>query len=148
MTIYNYLVTSVQEETKQFRIDLKKKSLRVGKKQIIENGKIVDENFTVFIDDKEQHSYEKIEQLYTLYKCSIPQEKTYGNKPYFKAVSIKDLKDEELVLNEQRTIAQAMLEGYILCAGLQGTLKWEDENKWFWQSEKYKDLIVLKEWVL
>lgn len=149
MTIYENLLLSVQKEMKQFRIDLKKKSLRIGGKQIIENGVIVDKDkkYEDYIPINSLMPYEILEQLYATYKRSVPQDFILGNKPYFKAVDADELTDRELVVNQQRNYAQASLEGYILCACLQGCLQWEDKSKWFWQSKKDKDLVVLKEWL-
>lgn len=88
-------------------------------------------------------SWDIVEKLYRIYKYSIPsQVKLNGNNPYFKATSIDELKDSDIVCGEQRNIAQAMLELYILIADLK-----MDEGKWFWQSEKDNDLVVLKKWL-
>lgn len=88
-------------------------------------------------------SWNIVEKLYGIYKYSIPsQVKLNGNSPYFKAIPIYELKDSDIVCGEQRNIAQAMLELYILIADLK-----MDEGKWFWQSEKDNDLVVLKKWL-
>lgn len=88
-------------------------------------------------------SWETVEELYRIYKRSIPTNvKLNGNRPYFKAVPVEELDETDIVCGEQRNIAQAMLELYILIADLE-----MEEGKWFWQSKEDKDLIVLKQWI-
>lgn len=88
-------------------------------------------------------SWETVEELYRIYKRSIPTNvKLNGNRPYFKAVPVEELDETDIVCGEQRNIAQAMLELYILIADLE-----MEEGKWFWQSKEDKDLVVLKQWI-
>ena len=88
-------------------------------------------------------SWEVVEELYKIYKRSIPTNvKLNGNHPYFKAVPMDELDESDIICGEQRNIAQAMLELYILIADLE-----MEEGKWFWQSKKDKDLIVLRKWI-
>ena len=56
--------------------------------------------------------------------------------------------DEELVNGEDRNVAKAKLEGFILCATLAGYLIWDERKmgKWFYQG-KDKDLVILREWI-
>ena len=53
----------------------------------------------------------------------------------------------EIAAGEPRLIAQAKLEGFVLCAVLAGLLKWNPlYGNWFWQSQRYTKLVLLKEW--
>ena len=68
-------------------------------------------------------------------------------KSYFKALPVDKLTDYELAYNSNRDFLQAVLEGYILLATLQGWLTWEYENQWFWQNQDDKYLVILKNWI-
>ena len=87
------------------------------------------------------------EELYARYKRSIPSITTKTNKPYFHADSVEDLTDNEIAFNAPRDWCQVCLEGYILIAGLSGWLELENEKYWFWQSKKFKEFVILKEWI-
>ncbi len=92
-------------------------------------------------------AYSEIEKLYANFKYSYPSERSYCSHDYFKALSAEELSLEELVDGEERTLARARLEISLLCWVLNGSLKWQDESKWFWQSKVDPELIILKEWV-
>ena len=66
----------------------------------------------------------------------------------FKALSDKDLEDEDMLFGVGRDIAQVELELYILCQIILG-IGWDANKmgKWFWQSNKDRDLVILKNWV-
>lgn len=139
---------------KSFRIDLKNKTLKVNKKTVIQDGIIEDEKKFINesdlidfgIDTLSHEPYSLIEELFKEFKYSVPSKSNDGCTSYFKALKADELTDEELVINMPRNFAQAILEGYILFASLQGWLKWNNDNHWFWQG-KDKDLIILKEWI-
>lgn len=91
----------------------------------------------------EPASWDMVEKLYEIYKKSVPTiHNLNGNHPYFKAVKNDELNDMDIFYGQQRNIAQAMLELYILIADLE-----IEEGKWFWQSEKDRDLVVSREWI-
>lgn len=141
----------------KFKIDLIKKSLWINKKQIIKEGVIVYEQNkskeliekhdlvdlleNLIIEDLQEYPWGNIEMLYQLFKHSVPREN--DNKSYFKALSVDELSDKELAFNYNRNFTQALLEGYILLAGMQGWLTWDYDKFWFWKGQD-EDLIVLK----
>lgn len=154
MSIYTDLITAV-EEGKRFKVDLIDKSLWIDRRQIIKEGEIVHEqdkskdliehwdleDFGLEIElDVEPWKFVKF--LYGRYKHSVPKENS-NKRSYFKALSLDELTDNELAYNIDRNLGQAMLEGYILLASLQGWLKWEYGNHWFWQGTD-KDLVILR----
>ena len=47
-----------------------------------------------------------------------------------------------------RDEARERLELAILTGSLNGSLKWEDDKKWFWQSKADPDFIILKNWII
>ncbi len=134
----------------RFNVDFEKRNLRVGKQYIIKDGQY-DVNEYISLDtgtDLETVLHE-IEELYQKYKISMPSERSEGKRrKYFKALSIEELTDEQLVMGESREVAQAMLESYILCRIISGTLYWDEERmgKWFYQGND-PDLIILKKWI-
>lgn len=63
-------------------------------------------------------------------------------------MSDKDLEDEDMLFGVGRDIAQVELELYILCQIILG-ISWNTDKmgKWFWQSNKDRDLVILKHWI-
>lgn len=91
---------------------------------------------------------EEIEKLYSRFKRSYPSERSeHHMNDYFKALCADELTDEDLVYGEERTVARARLEGSFLCWVLNGSLTWNDDAHWFWQSKSDPDLIILKRWI-
>lgn len=157
MSIYKELIDSVAEGVK-FKINLVNKTLQIGKQKVVEKGKIVNEKYKdmelILPSDLEPYfsmqfgtinmSFTIIERLYEDYKHSVPSE-NYSDTSYFKALSIDELTDGDLYSGENRNLAQAKLEGYILLASLAGWLIWPNENYWYWKG--IDDLIVLHNWI-
>lgn len=146
MTIYEELIERVSNgET--FYIDLEKKTMKIGKETLIKNGEY--DNERELITSIAQDILSTIESLYVNYKYSLPSERSDSKRrKYFKALSINELTDEQLILADRREITQAALEGYILCMTLNGQFKWtKNMGNWFWQSSKDKDLVILKKWI-
>jgi hypothetical protein len=74
--------------------------------------------------------------------------KTWRDSGYFKAINSEQLSLSQMAFGVDRHVAQAMLEGYILLGSLAGWIKWnESEDRWFWQYEDNKNLVVLREWI-
>lgn len=151
MSIYTYLLHAA-DKGKPFKINLLEKTLWINGVKFIEEGiKLkgttliescdLEKTFGVSGElDKDPWSW--INYLYDEYKYSVP--KQYDNKHrYFKGLSADELTTEQLAFNIDRHFAQAMLEGYILLASLEGWLTWDYGNNWFWQGDD-EDLVVLK----
>lgn len=123
------------------KVNLKSKSLIKNNIILILNGtpqgdyKLPNDKITI----------EKIESLYQIYKHSVPNKIKY-RKPYFKALSEKELSVQDLITGANRQQAKENLETTLLIGILNGSLTWPDETKWFWQSKTDKDLILLKSW--
>lgn len=147
MTIYEELLLRT-EQGEKFHIDFEKRNMKVGKDWLIKNGEC--ETGRILYGYRPVHVLELIEDWYEDYKYSCPSERSDSKrKGYFKALSVDELSDEEMVCGEPREYAQAKLEGFILCAILMGHLKWDEETmgKWFWQSKKEPSLVILRQWV-
>ena len=161
MSIYTDLLEAAHNG-KKFKVNLVDKSLWIDRKQVIKQRVIVsnkekDEELIGEFDledfigggelvrlDKEP--WEVVKFLYYEFKHSVPKEKA-TKKSYFKALIADELTDEELAYNIDRFLGQAMLEGYILLASMQGWLKWEYGDRWFWQCDEDLELIVLCDWI-
>lgn len=146
MTIYEELVERVSNgET--FHIDFEKKTMKIGKETLIKNGEYDSER--ELITATTDNILGTIEVLYRNYKYSLPSERSDSKRRrYFKALSVEELTDEQLMFADRREITQAALEGYILCMILNEQFKWTDVmGKWFWQSKNDSDLVILKKWI-
>lgn len=150
MSVFSDLIHAA-ECGRKYRINLKDKTLKIDNHEInLENrNDLIDVcdipmlNLTEQTDD----SWSIVEQLYTKYKKSAPSARYYGNKPYFHADDVDVLTDDELAFNEPRGVMQAKLEGFVLLAGLNGWLTWQNGNHWFWQGND-RQLVILKEWIV
>lgn len=151
MTIYDELIKRVSEGEK-FNINFETRTMKVGNTKLIDNGKY-DENRPLIYEYNIyslQTLLHMIRELYRNYKTSIPSERSSKKrKCYFKALSADELTDEQLMCGERREVAQATLEGFILCMILNGELVWDEGimGKWFWESRSDSDLIILRKWV-
>ncbi len=103
----------------------------------IENGKLKIENSA----DALPVCSETIEELYDIYKHSIPSEKTMHRPAKFKALPESELSDEDMLYGVPREQAEKELE-----QALRGFQMPEDAGSWFWQSKTDRDLVVLRSW--
>lgn len=142
--IINKLIDAVSKGA-AWNIDFKKRNLKVNGAQWIENG-VCDMPTGVEYSSSEQF-INRVESLYDIYKHSIPSERSESKgKRYFRALPEQKLSDESMMYGILRDVAQAELEGFVLCGILEG-VKWDESwGKWFWQSPKDGDLVLLREW--
>ena len=139
MTLYDEFVERV-ERGARFSVDIKNKTLKVNSTKLINNGEWKGD--LINADDV----MENLLHLYREYKISTPSERSDKHKHIFKAKSLEELTDAELVCGMSREIAQAKLEGFLLCTILSGDLNYPNEDKWFWKSSEEPSLILLKAW--
>ena len=149
MTIYDELVQRVSDgET--FYINFKNRSMKIGNKFVIADGVYDTERQLISCDCSDTADIlSKIESVYADYKHSLPSERSDSKRrKYFKALSMEELTDEQLMIAQRREVTQAKLEGFILCMVLNGQFKWSNEmGKWFWQSRNDQDLVILKNFI-
>ena len=132
----------------RFRIDFKSRTLVVNRKRIINNG-VYDGNLGIEKAADIQSFLKEVERLYAWYKHSVPSERSVGKQHlYFKALPESELTDEDMLYGQGREVQQFRLEMYILCQLIYG-LVWDERQmgKWFWQSKKDKDLVILRDWL-
>lgn len=145
--IYQESIQAVENGTK-FKVDFKTRSFKLNGQYIIQNSQY-EGNLGVELCASLDEFLSNVEHLYTRYKHSIPSTMSEcKNRKYFKALSDKDLEDEDMLFGVGRDIAQVELELYILCQIILG-IGWDANKmgKWFWQSSKDRDLVILKNWI-
>ena len=147
MTIYEELVQRV-DRGERFYIDLKTQTMKVGKHKLIDGGEY--DKARSLINISTDDVLVNIEALYKRYKYSMPSERSDSKyRKYFKALSVDELSDAEMATGDKREVARARLEGYILCAVLDGKFVWDESKmgKWFYQSVEDPDFVILRDWV-
>lgn len=150
MCIYFEALERVQNG-EPFYIDFEKRTMKVGRDKIIDNGEY-DTSKTLF--NKENYNQQSIlhtiERLYKTYKYSLPSERSDNKRrKYFKALSADELTDEQMMFGMNREVAQFTLEAFVLYMILIGDFVWDEEihGKWFYQCPSDPDLIILRSWV-
>ena len=87
-------------------------------------------------------SVEELERIYHKFLNSRPDGKKLE---HFYARKLSDMNTRELLGGEHRSVAREELNAFIHDA-----LKYEsiqsDPNKWYWQSQTYQQLVLLKSW--
>ena len=151
MTIYEELIERVANG-EAFYIDFEKRTMKIGKRKIIDNGKYDESRALLDINaiSNIETILNMIDFLYRNYKYSLPSERSDSKiKKYFKALSVDELTDEQMATGERREIAQAKLEGFILCMILSDKFTWDEDKlgKWFYQSTNDPDLVILRSWI-
>ena len=153
MSIYLELVERVNNG-EAFHIDFKQRNMKVGTDYLIKDGEY-DFSKNLFDDICQMRDLSivlyNIKELYTNYKYSLPSERSDSKRrKYFKALSMEEISDGQLMIAERREISQAKLEGFVLCMIVSGKLVWDELvmcGKWFYQSQTDPDLVLLRSWV-
>ena len=146
MTIYEELVQRV-DNGDAFSIDFEKRTMKVGRQKLIDNGEYDDARKLIDFDG---YVLKTIYELYQDYKYSLPSERSdKKRRKYFKALSVDELTDEQLATGQKREVAQAALEGFVLCSIIAGHLVWDEAimGKWFYQRPSDPDLVILRSWI-
>lgn len=154
MSIYLELIERV-DNGETFSIDFEKRNMKVGKDYLIKNGeydtsrelfsKLYEEPYSLHV------VLHMIRELYRNYKYSLPSERSDSKRrKYFKALSVDELTDEQLICADKRETACAALEGFVLCSIIAGHLVWDEDimgGKWFYQCPSDPDLVILRSWI-
>lgn len=133
-----------------FRVNLEKRDLVIDGKYIIKDGQYegclgYDTNFPV------NDLLVMVEGFYWQYCRSVPSARSEARyRRYFRALPEHELSEDDMLYGENRELAQLRLELYLLIAILNSDLIWDEFAKgyWFWQSDKYKSLIILRQWII
>lgn len=139
---YSELITKVERGV-TFSVDFKKRKLKIDRKSV---------NLNEIQSDAQLFScLEDFYPFYAAYKHSVPSERSESiSRHYFKALTTKELSDEDFMFGAQREVARFNLEVSLLLSISAGNIKWDNETTgtWFWQSSSDKEFIILKEWVV
>ena len=142
MELYDEIINSVSSGS-VFNVDLKKKVLQLDKNNVPLG------NISVNISSSED-MLSTIHKLFERYKYSVPSERSEGKRRrYFKALKLSEIDYDDFMFGEGRDTAQIKLELYVLLSSIYYKNFWEEIFKeyFFYQSDKDKDLIILKDWV-
>lgn len=142
MELYDEIINSVSSGS-VFNVDLKKKVLQLDKNNIPLD------NMSVNISSSED-MLSTIHKLFERYKHSVPSERSEGKRRrYFKALKLSEIEYDDFMFGEGRDTAQIKLELYVLLSSIYYKNFWEEifKEQFFYQSDKDKDLIILKDWV-
>ena len=142
MELYDEIINSVSSGS-VFNVDLKKKVLQLDKNNVPLD------NMSVNISSSED-MLSTIHKLFERYKYSVPSERSEGKRRrYFKALKLSEIDYDDFMFGEGRDTAQIKLELYVLLSSIYYKNFWEEIFKeyFFYQSDKDKDLIILKDWV-
>lgn len=91
-----------------------------------------------------------IEEAYAAYESSVPAHGGNEQIRWFHARSIDQLTDHELATGMDRSEARCRLEVLVLLLILNGSLTTDGpkmKGKWFWQSKRHPQLVILTEWI-
>lgn len=154
MTLFDYVLQQ-SEQGKLVKIDLKNGTLKVGSKTLINkclfNTDMLSKyNITdVLPVELIDNTKENIEKFYKEFSTSIPtkesqKEELYG---YFEPLKFKDLSIQDMLDSSNRIQAKVKLELYVLCCKMINSFKFDNDKHYFWKSNKFNKLIVLREWV-
>ena len=124
-------------------VNLETKTMIVNGFAVITDGVV---NNNRIFEQIKPASIDTIEELYHNFKHSVPSEDDIET-PYFKALALDELSDEDLANNINRQTAREKLESTLLVSVLAGTIVWGNPKRWFWQSPSDEDLIILRKWV-
>lgn len=140
--IYEDFVQKVEKNRQRFKVNIKTGLLKIGKKTLIKNGKYIEGVVAMDVPDD---VLGEIERLYYNYIKSIPS-MSDKRKLTFYAPTADEMELEDMIFGDEREIARAKLEGYIVCLIASG-FKWKDEmGSWFWKSSNFPKLVLLKKW--
>lgn len=141
MKVYDQLIDAV-ENGKRFKVDLRKRILKIDGEIYIDHGIVrrgceCEPSDSLFAD---------VENLWDGFYYSRPSERSESNRhTYYKAMPLKNMSDEQLCKGKNREVERAKIE-YATLMGILGNSKWAG-GSWYWRSEKYPALIILKEWM-
>ena len=142
MELYDEIINSVSSGS-VFNVDLKKKVLQLDKNNVPLD------NINVNISSSED-MLSTIHKLFERYKHSVPSERSEGKRRrYFKALKLSEIEYDDFMFGEGRDTAQIKLELYVLLSSIYHKDFWEEifKEHFFYQSDKDRDLIILKDWV-
>lgn len=134
--------------------DFKKKRISNGKTILFDNGKIIPQkiklNDTVLditedmiIEKYSGDTFEKLEELYNVFRTSIPEPYSSYSNSKFIAKNIDDLTYTEFNNGCKRQKARIDLESFVMF----NKFNMLNEKHHYRQSQKYPSLVLYRDWV-
>lgn len=140
MTVYEFVCQQAKDGCQKIHLDLKSKTIKIGRKTLVDHGVLTAEDMDGLIDTPLD-----LDELYAQYKFSVPSERDCA-RSYFRALSPCELSDADLVLGMPRLEARVRLEAYILLASASGLLTWPSPTLWYMRGSD-PDFVVLKNYI-
>ena len=147
MTIMQEILQGVSNG-QHFHVDFENRNLKLGKHYLIKEGVVANgKSIGIAPNQSTDEVLEIVQQLYIDYKYSYPSaQNQQRRRRYFKCLSADEMTQSQLIQGDDRNLAQAKLETYVLLSVLNGSLKWTDTmGSWFWRGQD--GLIILREWI-
>lgn len=140
----NDILQAINECGAKFTINFQKRTLKVNDKYVICKNKTIE-----LLSVRETDDFLiQLDSIYHHYKYSLPSERSESrSKNYFKALPEEELTDLQMWCGMNREMARFLIEMLCLSQILNGW-QWDEEKmgKWFYQSKKDKDLVLLRQW--
>lgn len=140
----NDILQAINEHGAKFTINFQKRTLKVNDKYVICKNKTIE-----LLSVRETDDFLiQLDSIYHHYKYSLPSERSESrSKNYFKALPEEELTDQQMWGGMNREMARFLIEMLCLSQILHGW-QWDEEKmgKWFYQSKKDKDLVLLRQW--
>lgn len=139
----NDILEAIKDRGAKFTINFQERTLKVNDKLICKNKTI--ELLPVLETDE---FLRRLDSIYKDYKYSVPSERSESrSKNYFKALPEEELTDLQMWCGMSREVSRFIIEMLCLSQILNGW-QWDEEKmgKWFYQSKKDKDLVLLRQW--
>ena len=153
LDIYTYTLDAM-EQGGRVKIDIPSKSLTVNGEALISEGSAL---YPVGLERVEAvDALSKIEEAYIEYKYSLPASEHSSGKPsprsrcLFKAMAPEEIPPQYLLRGIVRHEARRRLELIFLLYIVNGSISSKCHpfgDKWYWQSAKDKDLVILRQWL-
>nr|DAS68884.1 MAG TPA: hypothetical protein [Caudoviricetes sp.] len=138
------IIQAIEERGAKFTINFQERTLKVNDKYVNCKDKTIGLP-RVFKTDE---FLKLLDSTYRDYKYSLPSERSESrSKNYFKALPEEELTDLQMWCGMNREKARFIIEMLCLSQILNGW-QWDEEKmgKWFYQSKKDKDLVLLRQW--
>ena len=136
------------DDGRRVAVSLTRRSITVDGEALVDAGRWEGSLGVEAVD--ESTALSAIEKAYASYESSVPDFGDMTTSRWFHARSVDEMSDAELVEGDDRATARCRLEVLTLAYILNGSLRADGSlmcGKWFWQSEKYRDLVLLTEWM-
>lgn len=86
----------------------------------------------------------QLESLYSTYKYSLPNGDAVER---FYALSLDDMSSEMLIIGESHKEALINLEQHLVTR-VSSSVLWDNNIEWYWQSQQFPELVLLREWFM